>query len=148
MRRVQVIWAMAGLYALGAFFAGFGLGALRILVLTPLTGPVIAVMVELPVMLFISLAICRAILSQDWASRALSHRAAMGVAAFALLMTLEMLVGLLLFQQPVSGVFAALAAPAGLLGLAGQVLFALLPLLPTAAKPEPATQATEPFATA
>ena len=52
---------------------------------------------------------------------------AMGLAAFAALMVCELLLGLALGQGP-AAILAAMARPEGILGLAGQVTFALLPL--------------------
>jgi hypothetical protein len=51
----------------------------------------------------------------------------MGLAAFAALMVCEVLLGLALGQGPTL-MLAAIARPAGWLGLAGQIIFALLPV--------------------
>ena len=53
----------------------------------------------------------------------------MGGFAFVLLMLAEAALGFLLTGQGVAGWPAAMSTPAGLAGLAGQILFALIPLL-------------------
>ena len=128
MNRAQTIWTMAGLYAALTFAAGFLLGVVRVLLIAPLAGPVTAVMLELPVMLAVSWLICGWILDRPWAYRRFPDRAAMGVAAFALMMALEVTMALTIFGQSPAAVLKGLAAPAGVLGLAGQAAFAMLPL--------------------
>ncbi len=128
MSRAQTIWTMAGLYAALTFATGVLMGAARILLIAPLAGPIAAVMLELPIMLALSWLICGWIMDRPWAFRRLLDRAAMGVAAFALMMALEMGMALLVFGQSPAAVLKGLAAPAGVLGLAGQAAFAMLPL--------------------
>lgn len=128
MNRAQTIWAMAGLYATLTFAGAFVLGVVRVVLIAPLAGQVAAVMLELPVTLALSWIVCGWVMDRPWANRALLDRAAMGAAAFALVMALEMGMALLLFGQTPAGALQGLAAPAGLLGLAGQAAFALLPL--------------------
>ncbi|MCI3133833.1 hypothetical protein [Phenylobacterium aquaticum] len=128
MNRAQTIWAMAGLYAALTFAAGVLMGAVRVMLIAPLAGAVAAVMLELPIMLAVSWLICGWILDRPWAFRRFLDRAAMGVAAFALMMALEMTMALTIFGQSPAAVLKGLAAPAGVLGLAGQAAFAMLPL--------------------
>lgn len=142
----HVIWAMAAAYAFPTFAAGVAMGAVRVLLIAPLVGPVGAVMLELPMMLAVAWCICGMVLEAPWASRRTLDRAAMGVAAFTLLMSLEMVMALLVFGQAPSEVFQGLAAPAGRLGLVGQAAFALLPLLPRpCAQPPTARTASQTF---
>ena len=47
------------LYFLGVFALGFILGAIRIFFLVPYSGPVVAVLVELPFILLVSWFFCR-----------------------------------------------------------------------------------------
>ncbi|MFD1190358.1 hypothetical protein [Phenylobacterium conjunctum] len=138
----HVIWAMAAAYALPTFAAGALMGAVRVLLVTPLTGPVGAVLLELPMMLAVAWFICGLILGAPWASRRFADRLAMGVAAFTLLMSLEMLLGLLVFGQAPGEIFRGLSAPAGRLGLLGQAAFALLPLVPRPAPAPPKRAST------
>lgn len=139
----HVVWTMGAAYAASTFAAGFVLGAVRVLLVTPLVGPVAAVMLELPIMLAVAWFLCGLILDAPWASRRLADRWAMGGVAFALLMGLEFAMALLVFRQDAGQVLKSLTAPAGLLGLLGQVAFALLPLIP---RPSAAPQNTTPSA--
>lgn len=110
------------------FAAGFILGAVRTLVLVPRIGAAPAVLVELPFMLAIAFVACRWLVSRLVVSPASRARVTMGVVAFVLLMAAELALSILAFGGSVGGFFAALSTPAGLLGLAGQVAFAALPL--------------------
>ncbi|MFM7348065.1 MAG: hypothetical protein ACKO01_01090 [Erythrobacter sp.] len=112
-------WAMI-------FALGFVLGTLRVVWIAPALGAVPATLLELPVML-----------AASWlASGSLLRRFAIadqrdalvaGAVAFALLMAAECaLAGLLNGESPASWL-AGLARPEAVLGLAGQVIFALLP---------------------
>ncbi len=138
----HVIWAMAVAYAFPTFAVGAVMGAVRVLLVTPLAGPVGAVLLELPMKLAVAWFICGLILNAPWASRRFADRLAMGVAAFTLLMSLKMVMGLLVFGQAPGEIFSGLTAPAGRLGLLGQAVFALLPLVPRPAPAPPKTTAT------
>ena len=94
----------AAVYFGVVFAAAFALGMLRMLVLAPALGPLLAVALELPAVLALSWLVAGRVL-RHW-PMALRGRTAMGALAFALLM----------------------AAEAGL-GLAGQIGFAILPAL-------------------
>lgn len=110
------------------FAAGFVLGTIRTLLLVPRFGAVPAVLVELPFMLAIAYAACRWLVSRLSVSPAFGPRLAMGVVAFVLLIAAELALSVLLFGGSVAGFTAGLFTPAGALGLAGQVVFAALPL--------------------
>ena len=117
----------AGLAYWAVVFAlGFVLGTVRVLWLAPLVGPIPATLIELPVMLAASW------LASGWLVRhyGISGRAsglAVGLAAFTLLMLAEMaLAGALSGETPAQWL-AGLSQPDALLGLAGQIVFALMP---------------------
>jgi hypothetical protein len=117
----------AGLrYFAGVFVAGFALGTLRTLWLAPAVGELAAVAAELPIMLAASWWWCRRLLRR-WPLGA-TGRGIMGGTAFFWLMLAEL--GLsLAFGRTVGAHLAGLLAPAGLLGLAGQLAFAAMPLV-------------------
>jgi len=116
-----------------AYFAvvyaiGFLLGTVRVLLLAPLVGETMAVLFEAPLMLLISWIAAR------WSSETfavpakLSPRVVMGVFAFALLILGELGVSSLVFGRSLEATFAAYGSLPGVLGLAAQMIFALLPL--------------------
>ncbi|WP_156254329.1 hypothetical protein [Sandarakinorhabdus oryzae] len=119
-------------YFAGVFAVGFLLGTIRTLWLAPAIGDLAAVGVELPVMIGASWWWCQRLL----AGRALTSagRAIMGGSAFIWLMLAELALSLA-FGRTVGEHLAAMRAPAGLLGLAGQLVFAALPLLIKSARP-------------
>ncbi|MCE9597583.1 MAG: hypothetical protein K8S54_06405 [Spirochaetia bacterium] len=120
-------WVKAGLaYFAVVFFAGFVFGTIRVLLLIPHLGEVTAVCLELPIMIALSWFVCRSI-CRRFAVHKLKHRAATGLLAFLFLMAAE--AGLGVATRPVEAVLSSFVSTPGLLGLAGQVLFALFPLV-------------------
>ncbi|MFN3994620.1 MAG: hypothetical protein ACK4IU_17140 [Tabrizicola flagellatus] len=117
-------------YVLPVFPLAFCLGALRVTLVEPRIGPLAAVALEVPVVLALSWLVAGAVLSR-W-PQDLSSRLAMGALAFLVLMALELATALA-FGQSAASFLAAMATPAGLLGLAGQVGFGLIPAL----RPQP-----------
>ncbi len=119
--------ASAGLAYWAVVFAlGFLLGTIRVLWLAPLVGLIPATALELPVMLGASW------LASGWLLRrfAISNRGAalaMGLLAFALLMLAECTLAVTLTGQSPAQWLAGLRQPHALLGLAGQIVFALMP---------------------
>ena len=119
LRAAIAYWAVV-------FALGFVLGTVRTLWLAPAIGLVPATLAELPVMLAASW----------WASGLLVRRFAiatagaglvMGGLAFALLMAAECALAVGLIGQTPGEWLGGLGQPHALLGLAGQVVFALMP---------------------
>ena len=121
--------AAATAYVAIVFSVAFVMGVIRTLFVAPLTGEVAAVLIETPIILLVSW------FAAGWSIRRFSipakasDRLTMGFAAFALLMTIETAMSLLLFARPLTEQFAAWATPAGAIGLLAQVAFAFIPLL-------------------
>ncbi len=129
MRHGPAQTASAGcVYMLIVFAAGFVLGTIRTLVLIPAIGKFAAVAVEMPFMLAASWLVCGMAL-RWFAVRSLAERAVMGGTAFVLLMLAEVALARLIFGQALADYLAGFADPAALLGLAGQAVFALFPLV-------------------
>lgn len=114
-------WAMV-------FALGFVLGTLRVLWLAPALGLVAATLIELPVMLAASWWAARWLLRR-FAIRTEGAALVMGALAFVLLMAAELVLGVTAFGQTPGQWLAGLIEPQGALGLAGQVIFALMPWL-------------------
>ncbi len=114
-----VYWAMV-------FALGFVLGTVRVLWVIPLVGLIPATLLELPIILAASW------FAAGWLVRRFriaggGEALAVGALAFAILMAAECaLAGVLTGQTPAQWV-AGLRQPHTLLGLAGQVVFALMP---------------------
>lgn len=113
-------------YTLPIFALAFVLGALRVTLVAPQTGPLIAVALEVPVVLALSWVVAGRALRR-W-PLAFRQRAALAALSFALLMALELATALAFGQTPAQ-FLAAMTTPPGALGLAGQVGFALIPLV-------------------
>jgi hypothetical protein len=97
--------------------------------MAPLLGEALAVVAELPVILL------AAWLVSGWITRrwAIPPRAGprlvMGASALAVILAADLTLGLLLLGQPPHMIAARYATAAGLIGLAGQILFAAIPLI-------------------
>lgn len=120
--------ARAGIfYFVIVFAAGILLGVLRVTVLLPRMGELPAVALELPIILLISWIVCRWLVARFSVPATPSHRAAMGALAFALLMLAELGLSTLVFGWPWPEYLAHYQTEPGLLGLSGQIVFALMP---------------------
>jgi hypothetical protein len=110
------------------FALGFILGTLRTLWLAPAIGLVPATLAELPVMLAASWW-AAGWLVRRFAITSLGTALAAGGLAFALLMAAELALAVGLIGQSPGEWLGGFAALHALLGLAGQLLFALMPWL-------------------
>ncbi len=119
--------AAAAYFAI-VFSVAFLLGVVRTLYIAPGVGAVAAVLIEAPVILFVSW------FAAGWTIRRFSvptrtpDRLMMGLVAFSLLMTVETAMSLLLFGRPLAQQFAAWATAAGAIGLLAQAAFGLMPV--------------------
>jgi hypothetical protein len=116
--------ALAGLaYAIALFLVGSAVGILRVLTLEPRFGALEATAFELPLMLGIAWLVCASLVRRCAVSVRAGDRLLMGGAAFVVLLAAEFGSAGLLGRAP------DYEQPAALLGLAGQVAAALLPLV-------------------
>jgi hypothetical protein len=121
---------LAGLaYFAIVFAAGFLLGAVRVFWIMPRTGELTAVALELPVMLAVSWVAARALIPWLRVTPKTADRLMMGGVGFALLLVAETALGLWGFGRSFQDQLAAWRSASGLLGIAGQVAFALFPML-------------------
>lgn len=122
--------AIAGTVYFAVVFAiGFALGTVRTLWLVPRLGEELAVVIELPFMLAASWVVCGWVLRSRSVDARMGPRLLMGVVAFALLMLAEVGLSVVAFDRSPAEHVAELTTRRGLLGLAGQTVFALIPLL-------------------
>jgi hypothetical protein len=124
---MQALLIAACVYFGIVFALAFVLGVLRVTLVAPQVGALAAVALEVPVILGISWAVAGWI--ARWWPRPPLQRLAMGAVAFALLMAAEMAMSRFLFGQTLAQFLAAIATAPGALGLAGQIAFALIPVL-------------------
>ena len=119
--------ASAGLAYWAVVFAlGFVLGTIRVLWLAPLVGLMPATLIELPVMLTASW-LAAGWLVRRFAITTASAALTMGTLAFMLLMVAECALAVTMMGQTPAQWLADLRQSHALLGLAGQVMFALIP---------------------
>ena len=111
------------------FGAGFALGTVRVLLLVPQLGELLATLIELPIMLAISWIACAKIIARFEVPPRIPARLTMGAVAFALLMLAELTLSLTLFGRSLGEFAQALSTPYGMIGLSGQVLFGLIPII-------------------
>ncbi len=118
----------AGIVYFAAVFAlGFVLGTVRVVWLLPAIGALPAVAIELPIMLGMSWWICARVLRRFVVPETMAARAVMGGTAFVLLMLAEFLLATLGFGQSPGQFIAGFREPHAVLGLLGQIGFALMP---------------------
>lgn len=128
------------LYFVVVFAAGFVLGTARVLLLAPRLGELLATVTELPFMLAISWFACGKLITRFQVPPRTKPRLTMGAVAFALLMLAEVFLSVTLFNRTLNEFADALTTPPGLLGLGGQILFGLMPLLHRMREPRRTTR--------
>lgn len=121
--------AAATAYFAIVFSVAFLLGVARTLLVAPWVGDVAAVLIETPLVLLVSWRAARWSMERFLQGAGAAQRLAMGLIAFALLMAVETVMSLLLFDRPLAQQLTAYAAPAGAIGLLAQAAFGLIPLL-------------------
>ena len=116
------------LYAIIVFLIGFILGTIRVLLLAPRLGETTAVVLEAPFILTASWFVCRWCVDRLDVRRSVPARSLTGLVAFLLLMSAEVGMGAV-FGRSLVDQLAAYGSPAGAIGLAAQVIFALFPVI-------------------
>ncbi len=115
-------------YFVIVFAVAFALGTIRTLWVAPAIGATAAVLVELPLVWAASVAAAHSIVQR---APAMTRRGAIATGAFAfgLLMAAEAALAVFLFGMSIADWAAALVRLPGTIGLAGQLVFALMPLI-------------------
>ena len=120
--------ALAGLAYTAAVFAfAFIVGAIRVTLVAPRLGDLVAVLLEAPFVLAVSWRLSQWCVSRSHLSADSLNRGLMGIVAFAFLMALEFAVSVLAFSETAEHYFAKLGTTPGIVGLATQVVFATIP---------------------
>ena len=120
----------AGLaYFVGVFACGFVLGTVRTLWLEPAYGKLIAVAIEAPFILAASWIVCGVVIARVRLGPGLPTRLVMGLSALVFLFVAEAGLAIGLFERTPTEFATDLVSPSGMLGLAGQVVYALFPAL-------------------
>jgi hypothetical protein len=115
-------------YAVIVFLIGFILGSIRVLLVVPRLGEMIAVIIEAPLILAASWFVCRWCVKRLNVTRTVPTRSLMGLVAFLVLMSAEVGLGAVLGRSLVDQL-AAYGSAAGAIGLAAQVIFATFPVI-------------------
>jgi hypothetical protein len=120
----------AGLAYFGIVFAvGFLLGTVRVLLLEPNFGDLLALSLELPIMLAVSWLACLWIIERFALPPLVMSRLAVGLVAFGLLMAAELGVSLFALGRSLSEHFSLYQRGLTAVGLLAQIAFALFPLV-------------------
>ena len=120
----------AGLaYFAGVFVLAFLFGILRRMFLVSTVGELVAVLVEVLILLAFSSLIARRIVFLMSIPAFWPERLMMGSIAFVVLMFAEFVLSVAVLGNTVAIYLSNFQTPQGVIGLAGQVIFALIPLL-------------------
>lgn len=117
------------IYFAVVFAAGFAFGVVRALVLLPHLGAFVSVAVELPGLLAVAWITARTVARHWHVREAFGVRLIMGGVAFALLMMAELALSVVVFGRTWAAHAMLYREPAHILGLAGQIAFALFPAI-------------------
>ena len=120
--------ASAAVYFGLVFAAAFALGALRVTVVVPRLGTLMAVLIEVPIELGISWFVCSQVVRFFDVPSEWRPRLVMGILAFMLLMIAEPAIAIFGFGRSLIQYFGEFRSTAGLIGLLGQIAFALVPV--------------------
>lgn len=116
-------------YTFAVFAVGFLLGTLRVFIVGPRIGEARAILLELPVMIAASYLLALWTLRRLPVAPQILPRLVMGALSFGILMLLETALSLAIFGNSLPAHLAHYLEPSAWPGLAGQVLFAAIPLL-------------------
>jgi hypothetical protein len=112
------------------FAAGFAFGTIRALLTAEApSASLMAVVIELPIILAFAWFACLRTVAWFAVSATVAARATMGAVAFGLLIAGEFAIGVALLGRTVGEHFATYGEASHALGLAGQAVFALFPVV-------------------
>jgi hypothetical protein len=117
------------LYCAVVFAAGFVLGVIRTMWVAPLSGELVAVALEAPVMLAISWSASAWVVERLEVSENFVDRLLMGGVALAVLVAAEAVIGLVANGKTLAAYFLTYGQSGILLGLLAQLGFAVFPII-------------------
>jgi hypothetical protein len=115
-------------YAVIVFLIGFILGSIRVLLVVPRLGEMIAVIIEAPLILAASWFVCRWCVDRLDVAATVPARSLMGLVAFLVLMSAEIGLGAVLGRSLVDQLAAYKSTP-GAIGLVAQMIFGAFPVI-------------------
>ena len=112
------------------FTIAFALGAMRITLLVPQVGELVAVLMELPIILVVSWKTTKIIVQRRHLSNGVETRAIMGLVAFELLMVAELALSVMVFGKTAHEFATELvSSPPQIIGFCGQIVFGFFPMM-------------------
>lgn len=123
------------IYFVGVFALGFLFGGIRLMLLQPLMGETIAVAVEVPIMLVLAWMLCARAINMSKISTSWTDRLTMGLVALSLLLLAEFGLSIAMFGNQLVDYLESYTTLPGLIGLGGQILFGLFPLIQSLSNP-------------
>lgn len=108
------------------FTFAFAMGVVRVLLVAPRLGPTAAVLIEVPILVLASWIVAHRLLRNRILT--LTQCAAMGAIAFTLTLMCEAALAALMLRESLGDWVSALVTPLELVGLAGQIVFGLMPI--------------------
>lgn len=122
-------------YFVVVFTIGFVFGTIRYILFIPFLGELLAVLMELPIMLFASAITCSWLIELfSLKNCSMGEMLLMGGVSFFLLMFAEFLLAVIILEQTLAFYIANLVTLVGLAGFSGQLAFALMPVILLLAK--------------
>lgn len=110
-------------YTVGVFSFAFAVGTIRVTLVAPRLGTLLAVVLEAPIVLAVSWGVSSWCTHRFNVSRDSRGCALMGAVAFSVLMLLELGFSVLIFGETFDRYLAKYRSPAGVIGLSMQVCF-------------------------
>lgn len=117
------------LYFVGVFAAGFAFGGIRLMLVVPAVGETWAVVIETPFILGLSWLLCVRAIRKFQVDTRTQSRLLMGAVAFVCLLVAEYVLWTGMFANPPATFLPRYQTLSGLIGLFGQLLYAVFPLL-------------------
>jgi len=119
-------------YTLIVFVIAFAVGTIRVTLVAPRLGALVAVIIEAPIVLAASWGVSLWCNRRFNVSRDHDTRVMMGVVAFSVLMVLELSVSVWVFGETLEHCFAKYGTMPGAIGLTMQLCFATVPRIQSA----------------